>query len=119
MATIDVTSLYTSILHSEGLAALRHYLSLRRTPQIPGTDFLLDLSHFILTLNAFSFNNNNNYLQVCSCAIGSRFSPSYANLFLGLFEENFLTNYPLKLLLWLRNVDDIFLLRSHDINSFS
>ena len=118
MATIDVTSLYTSIPHEEGLASLRHFLDNRPTPQIPSTDFLVDLSRLILTKNAFSFNDRF-FLQIKGCAMGSRFSPSYANLFLGLLEESFLSSYPLQPSLWLRYIDDIFLLWPHGEDSLS
>jgi hypothetical protein len=45
--------------------------------------------------------------------MGSRFSPSFANLFLGRLEERFLSSHALKPILWCRFIDDIFILWPH------
>ena len=116
MATIDVTSLYTSIPHAEGLSALKHFLDQRSTPHIPSTTCLVDLSEIILEHNSFSFNSKH-FTQTRGCAMGSRFSPSYANLFLGLLEQSFLSSHPLTPTLWVRYIDDIFLLWPHGMDS--
>ena len=43
-------------------------------------------------------------------AAASRIAPSYANLFMGHLEQEFLNSEPYKPSLWLRFIDDIFLL---------
>ena len=40
--------------------------------------------------------------------MGTKVAPSFANLFMGNFEENHVYNYFKKPLLWLRYIDDIF-----------
>jgi hypothetical protein len=50
---VDVTSLYTSVLHREGLSSLRYFPSNLPTPQIPSTELLIYLSSIILTYNSF------------------------------------------------------------------
>lgn len=41
----------------------------------------------ILTLNNFIFNCKN-YLQIKECTIETKCAPTYAKIFLGMFEEN-------------------------------
>jgi len=66
----------------------------------------------ILTLNNFKFQDKN-YKQIKGTAMGTRKAPSYANLFMGLLEENFLNSLSLKPLVWLRFIDDIFIIWHH------
>ena len=42
--------------------------------------------------------------------MGTKMAPSYANLFLGLFEANALKNAPFQPHTWLRYIDDIFMI---------
>ena len=85
-------------------------LSFPRPPtSCPTTQFLTSLTHFILTHNYFSFNSLH-YLLVKGPAIGTRMAPSYANLFMGSLEEDFMNSEDSKPDLWLRFIDDIFLL---------
>ena len=63
-----------------------------------------------MTLNNFVFNGIN-YLQKKGCAMGTKCAPSYANIFMGWFEEKFI--FPLLTNLsdfYLRFIDDIFLI---------
>ena len=60
-------------------------------------------------MNNFTFNGGN-YLQVGGTAMGTRLAPSYANLFMGQLEEKLLRNSPYKPKLYLRYIDDIFLI---------
>eukprot|EP00061_Rhincodon_typus_P000710 g12522.t1 len=55
--TMDVQSLYTCIPHTDGLRALRFFLS-RRPDQYPSTEALIRLAELVLTLNNFSFNSS-------------------------------------------------------------
>ena len=43
-------------------------------------------------------------------AIGTRMAPSYASLFMGKFEKEFLDSCNIQPLLWLRFLDDIFMI---------
>ena len=42
--------------------------------------------------------------------MGTRMAPSYANLFLGKFKRDALLNSPHQPYLWLRFIDDIFMI---------
>ncbi len=73
--------------------------------------------HFILKRNYFEFNNEF-YLQTMGTAIGTSFAPNYANIFMSISESKMLTTAPegLKPLFWIRYIDDIFSIWTHDIN---
>jgi hypothetical protein len=105
--TIDVTSLYTSIPHNEGLAALRYHLE-RRTNKTPSTDTILRLTELVLNLNNFSFEDQH-YLQTKGVAMGSKAGCGYACLFVGHFEERVLSSYTGAIpRLFKRYIDDVF-----------
>ncbi len=109
MVTMDATSLYTNINHDEGMNATKGFLNNRPTDTKPSTDFLMNLINFILTCNCFRFKDNF-YLQQKGTAMGTRMAPSYANLFMANFENNFLNSQHDKPLLWFRYIDDIFMI---------
>ena len=60
----------------------------------------------------FKFNKQQ-YLQVGGTAMGTGAAPNYANLFMDRFETKALDNYPLKPMLWLRFINDIFMIWTH------
>ena len=66
----------------------------------------------ILTMNNFSFNNEH-YLQKHGTAMRTRMAPSYANLFIGKFEQQAIDNSLLKPFIWWRLIDDIFMIWTH------
>ena len=63
----------------------------------------------ILGRNNFSFNGKH-FLQTHGTAMGTRMTPSYANLFMGNFEQLAIENAPLKPVVWWRYIDDIFMI---------
>ena len=68
-----------------------------------------DLVRIILTMNNFTFNSKH-YLQKHGTTMGTKMAPSYANLFLGKFEHDALLNSPYQPHIWLRFIDDIFMI---------
>ena len=108
LVTLDVSSLYTNIPHNEGIEACRHFLNYRPDKSLP-TEHICDLIRMILTMNNFSVNNEH-YLQVHGTAMGTRMALSYANLFMGRFEQHAIANALHKLIIWWRFIDDIFLI---------
>ena len=46
--------------------------------------------------------------QKSETAIGTRFARTYASTFMDEIETNFLDNQKVKLLVWLRYIDDVF-----------
>ena len=90
--TMDVTALYTSIPHTDGLQAIRHFVE--RYP-ITGADSnaIVRLTQLVLDLNTFEFDGHY-FEQISGVAMGTKMGPSYANLFMGYLEEKFLKNFP-------------------------
>ena len=116
LATMDVTSLYTNIPHAEGIKACKEALDLRPV-KIPSTECLVILIELVLKLNNFTFNGKH-YLQINGTAMGTRMAPSYANIFMGRFESYILSNNPLSSpTIWLRYIDDVFILWTDSDNS--
>ena len=99
LVSLDVCSLYTNIPHKEGIETVKQKLR-KSKPDISIKSIFTFLKP-ILTLNNFVFNGIN-YLQRKSCAMGTKCVPSYANIFMGWFEEEFI--FPL-----LTNVNDFYL----------
>ena len=119
LAMIDVKSLYTNIPIDEGI--LSAILALRSThsddwPLLPIIQQFLD---FILKQNYFTFKNTL-FLQKHGTAMGTKMAPSYANVFMGSLENQFLHYIPIKdqPYIWIRYIDDIFLIWTHGENKF-
>ena len=111
MVTLDVSSLYTNILNEERIKTCQEFLN-QRELLVPSTADLCHLVRFILTMNCFLFNENH-YLQVHGTAMGTRMAPSYANLFMGKLEREFLLTQDLKPQVWWRFIDNIFTMWTH------
>ena len=60
-------------------------------------------------MNNFTFNQHH-YLQIHGTAMGTKMTPSFANLFLGIFETNALSNTPFHPHTWWRYLDDVFMI---------
>ena len=78
----------------------------------PITPFLFKLLELVLHSMNFTFNDDH-YLQVGGTVMGTAGAPNYANLFMDRFETHALNIWPLKPLLWLRFIDNIFMIRTH------
>ena len=89
--SMDVTALYTSIPHHDGLKAVKHFFTSDPHPTIP-TDSILRLTELVLTMNSFEFNGNF-FDQISGVAMGTKMGPSYANLFMGHLEQQILSDY--------------------------
>ncbi|XP_059588797.1 uncharacterized protein LOC109283246 isoform X1 [Alligator mississippiensis] len=116
LATMDVTSLYTNIPHQDGIQACLTYLQEQDYNSEYRPKDITDLIHFILTHNYFTFNNQQ-FLQMMGTAMGTKMAPQYANLFMSHLEEDFLKNCTIKPLLYLRYIDDIFIIWTENLQS--
>ena len=108
LVTIDVVGLYPHIPHNEGLEAIRKILNTRTNQDIP-TDDIVDLAELVLKNNNFEFDGKH-FLQKRGTAIGTRMAPAYANMFMHDLESRLLDLAPVKPYLWLRYIDDIFMI---------
>ena len=111
MVTADVVGLYPNILHETGLNALREALDNRQNKYIP-TDNLLKMAEFILKNGYFEFNGKVKK-ELLGTAIGTKFAPTYAGIFMDKLESDFLKSQELTPLLWYRYIDDTFFIWTH------
>ena len=108
LVTLDVSSLYGNIPHSDDIEACKSFMDngCKRKESIQCISKLIEL---VLTKNHFQFNDVD-YIQKLGTAMGTRMAPSYSSLFMGKFEKDFLDSYDVQPLLWLRFLDDIFMI---------
>ena len=116
LVTLDVDSLYTNIDNKDGLADVRETFNQNPDPKRPDKE-ILDLLKICLENNDFTFNGEW-FLQTWGTSMGRRFAPNYANLFLALWEKAALLKCPLKPDVYLRFLDDIFIVWSHSEEEF-
>lgn len=109
LATIDVKALYLNIPHKEGIQAVinRLYNNNPQSDAVPiPPNTMSDLLKIVLTKNYFQFSDRM-YHQIQGTAMGTKMAPAYANLFMADLEENLLSNYHTKPIIWKRYIDDV------------
>ena len=111
LVTADVVGLYPNIPHEEGLQALGEALDRRSNNKIP-TNVLMEMTEFVLKNNFFEFDSKT-YHQKLGTAIGTKFAPPYACIFMDKLEKGFLQGQQLTPWLWLRYIDDVFFIWTH------
>ena len=108
LVTLDVSSLYSNIPHKDGIEACQYFMNNGCKPK-ESLKCISKLIELVLTKNHFQFNDVD-YLQKLGTAMGTRMAPSFASLFMGKFEKEFLDSCGVQPLLWLRFLDDIFMI---------
>ena len=63
---------------------------------------------FVLKSNNFEFGNNTKQQQISRTAIGTKFAPPYACIFMNNLETKLLEGQQLQPLVCFRYIDDIF-----------
>ena len=114
LVTLDVSSLYTNIPHEDGVDACKYFLDKGTHVGKLSSDEVARLIKLVLENNHFKCGDNF-YLQKMGTAMGSSMAPAYASLFMGKLEEDFLNACALKPTLWLRFLDDIFMIWDHSL----
>lgn len=114
--SLDVDSLYTNIDIQAGLGVIKKTFAKYPRDDRPDVE-ILELLEINLTRNDFVFNGNF-YLQIKGTAMGKRFAPSYANLFMANWEEEVLAKCKLKPLHYFRYLDDIWGVWPHTLEEF-
>ena len=115
MITMDVSSLYTNIPHTDGINACRSFRNRHTTDPALINDIPI-LIDFILTHNPIKFNNDH-HLQIKGTAMGIKMAPAYANISIDAIETSFLSSSPLKPSIYYRYIDDIFIIWPHSNDS--
>ena len=109
LVTFDVKSLYTNIPNNEGIKAVKESYEKYKEKTV-STKVIITFLSLILALNNFVFNCTH-YLQTMGCAMGTICAPSYANIVMANFEAKHIYPYiKEKSLLYLRYIDDIFMI---------
>ena len=111
LCTIDVVGSYPNIPHKEGLEAIQKALD-KREDQTILTDSVIILAVCVLKNNVFE-HNLRYFKQLQETAIGTKFAPTYAILFMGYLEDKILNSFVEKPLVWWRYIDDIFMIWQH------
>lgn len=114
--TMDIDSLYTNIDISEGIQAVKNIFIKYPDSKRPEKE-LLQLLRINLTRNDFEFNNKF-FLQIKGTAMGKKFAPAYANIFMAEWEESALCTCPIKPLYYYRYLDDIWGIWDHPREDF-
>ena len=105
LVTEDVVGLYPSIPHQAGLIALKEALDKSLSKKIP-TDDLIRMAEFVLS-------NSDAFQQISGTAIGTKFTPPYACIYMDQVEQKFLAMQINQPLIWFRYINDIFFIWTH------
>jgi len=115
LVTGDVSSLYTNMNIDRMLECTKQAFNNNPDRSRPDAE-LLRLLEISLKNNDFVFNGQC-YQQILGCAMGKRFAPALANLYLLEFDDKATAGYPIKPLLYTRYLDDVFFLWPGDVES--
>ena len=100
-----------NIPHGEGLEGMCKALDTRQNPSIP-IESLVGLGKLVLDSNVLKFDGKV-YKQKLGTAIGTKFAPAYANLFMSSLEEDMLSSCAVKPWIWYRYIDNVFFIWTH------
>ena len=93
---------------------MKKYLGNRENQSVRSEN-LYKLAEIVLKHNYFEFGQDV-YQQILGTAIGTKFAPPYANIFMAGLEEEIFKNPKFKPFLWLRYLDDIFCLWTEGVD---
>ena len=116
LITLDVESLYTNIDNTKGIEAVKETFLKHPQPKRPDEEIIQLLTHS-LENNDFVFNDQW-FLQTGGTAMGKRFAPNYANIFLAKWESEALKKCPKQPHAYFRFLDDIFIIWPHSLEDF-
>ena len=104
--TADVVGLYPSIPHNEGLEILKKQYENYPNKKV-STEGIVKMTDLVLKNNLFEFDSKF-YKQISGTAIGTKFAPPHACIFMDHIETEFLKTQEIKPWFWKRFIDDIF-----------
>lgn len=114
--SLDVDSLYTNIETLLGLKVVRDCFE--KFPDASRQDkAILQPLELSLTKNDFEFEGAF-YLQIKGTAMGKRFAPSYANIYMAQWEKTLFPKCPKLPLCYLRFLDDVWGVWHHGLQEF-
>ena len=108
--TLDVKAMYNNVPSEQGLRAFKECMNKRTDKSIP-MEFLVRVMRLIASSNIFEFDQSL-FLQLLGVAMGSRSSPTFACLFMGMVEVFMLFEWHrvggIDPHMWRRFIDDVF-----------
>ena len=111
--TCDVASMYTNIDIPAALEVISKRIDeIQGTPGLPPTRDFIRMLCLSLERNDFKFNGSF-YLQLIGTAMGKKYAPAFANIFMAEWEHKMLRGTRLQPLCYKRFLDDIFLIWTH------
>ena len=100
LATLDVSSLYTNIPHSEGMDVVCRQYEIHYGPEPPiPVSQLRELIRLILEENSFKFTERQ-YVQIHGIAMGTKMAVAFSVIFMAGQEERLLSASPFKPSVW-------------------
>jgi len=115
--TIDVDSLYTNIDIQEGIQSIRNIFFKFHDKKRPDKE-ILQLLEINLTKNDFEFDGQY-FLQIKGTAMGKKFAPAYADIFMAEWETAALEKCDKKPLHYYRYLDDIWGIWTYSQDDFN
>lgn len=115
LVTGDVSALYTNMHINRTIDCVKKAFRNNKDDKRPD-DQIIKLLEISLNNNDFEFDGKY-YLQILGTAMGKRFAPALANLYLLEFDEQAANGFPIKPLFFLRYLDDIFFIWPGDVES--
>ena len=112
MVTADLVGLYPGIPHEAEVKALEKALNNVTNKRVL-TEDLVKMAKFVLKNNYFEFNRKVKE-QILGTAIGTKFAPPYACIFMDEVETSFLETQEMKPLVWFQNIDMCLLFGPRD-----
>ena len=114
--TMDIDSLYINIDIPQGIQAIKNIFHKYPNKNRPDKE-LIQLLEINLTRNDFEFNGEF-FLQIKGTAMGKKFAPAYANIFMAEWETSALASCIKKPLYYYRYLDDIWGVWQHSEEDF-
>lgn len=114
--SMDVDNLYTNIPIEAGITCVKNIFQKHPDPKRPDEE-LLELLRINLTRNDFMFNDKF-YLQIKGTAMGKKFAPAYANIFMANWEQEALSKCKMKPAYYLRYLDDVWGIWTGSVKEF-
>ena len=112
LVTADFVGLYPSIPHKAGLKALEKALNNRTNKKVL-TEDLVKMAEFALKNNYFEINGKVKQ-QILGTAIKTKLNTPYACIFMDKVEINFLETQEMSSLVWLRYIDVVLFVWTHE-----
>lgn len=106
LVTGDITSLYTNMDLNRSISEVKKIFA--KNPNINRSDgHIISLLEICLKHNDFFFDNKY-FLQIMGTAMGKRFAPALANIYLLEFDRAAMNDFKIKPELFFRFLDDVF-----------